>query len=145
VKVFLDTSVLVAAVLEEHEAHERSLAVLDRVQSKRDEGYLSGHGLAEVYSVLTRLPPPSRHTPEQALVSIEENFINNFHVAGLTGGEYGALIRDAALRGISGGTIYDAVLLRTAELARVDRIYTWNLKHFQAVAQPATAALLRTP
>ena len=54
-KVFLDTNVLVASVIEQHEHHERAYAVLNRVQSGKDEGFVSAHGLAEVYAVLTKL------------------------------------------------------------------------------------------
>lgn len=65
---------------------------------------------------------------------IEENVVKHFHLLGLTGNEYAALIREAALAGIQGGAIYDAVLLKSAVKAEVDRIYTLNLKHFRAVA-----------
>jgi predicted nucleic acid-binding protein len=70
-KVFLDTSVLVASVVQKHESHARAYAVLDRVHTEKDEGFISAHSLAEMYAVLTKLPPPSRHTPEQALLSID--------------------------------------------------------------------------
>ena len=55
-KVLLDTSVLVAAVLEMHEAHGRAFTALDRVQQGRDQGVVSAHSLAEVYAILTRVP-----------------------------------------------------------------------------------------
>src|SRR5271168_2381187 len=101
-KVFLDTSVLVSAVLKQHVDHERSFAVLERVQNKQDEGIISAHSLAEMYAVLTKLPPPFRHTPEQALLSIEENVLKHFKTISLVGSEYAALVREAALAGIQG-------------------------------------------
>jgi hypothetical protein len=52
--------------------------------------------------------------PEQALLSIEENVIQHFEVATLSPKEYASLIREAALSGIQGGTIHDAVLLKCA-------------------------------
>lgn len=133
-KVFLDTSVLLAAVIEKHSAHERAFAVLERVQNGKDEGFVSSHSLAEFYANLTKLPPPFRHSPEQALVSMEENILQYFQISSLTGSDYSSLIREAALAGIQGGTIYDAVLLASAQKAGVNQIYTLNLKHFQAVA-----------
>src|SRR5258708_28318687 len=111
-KVLLDTSVLVAAVVEKHEHHARSLPVLERVQGGKDEGFVSAHSLAEMYAVLTKLPPPFRHTPEQALLSIEENVVKHFEIVGLAGGDYTALIREAALAGIEGETSYDVVLFK---------------------------------
>jgi predicted nucleic acid-binding protein len=133
-KVFLDTNVLLAAVLAKHSAHDRAFAILQRVQEGEDEGFVSSHSLAELYASLTKLPPPFRHSPEQALLSIEENILKHFKISSLTGNDYGALIREAALGGIQGGTIYDAVLLKSARKAAVDQIYTLNVKHFEAVA-----------
>ena len=52
-KLFLDTSVLIAAVIQKHAAHERSWTVLDRVQNGKDEGFVSAHSLAELHANLT--------------------------------------------------------------------------------------------
>jgi predicted nucleic acid-binding protein len=144
-KVFLDTSVLLAAVLQKHAAHERAFAVLERVQDGRDEGFVSSHSLAELYANLTKLPAPFRHSPEQAILSIEENVLKHFRISSLTGSDYSALIREAALAGIQGGTIYDAVLLKSAAKLAVARIYTLNLKHFQAVAPKNIASQIFSP
>ena len=133
-KVFLDTSVLVAAVVTKHEHHARAFPILDRVQTGKNEGFVSAHGLAEMYSVLTKLPPPFRHTPEQALLSIEENVVKHFKITSLAASDYTVLIREAALSGIQGGTIYDAVLLKGASKSGAEKIWTLNLKHFQSVA-----------
>ena len=64
-RVFVDTSVLVAALLAQHPEYERSFAVLDRVQRAEHEGFLSAHSLAETYSTLTKIPSPYRLSPEQ--------------------------------------------------------------------------------
>lgn len=144
-KVLLDTSVLVAAVVQKHPFQARALAILERVQNGRDEGLVSAHSLAEMYAILTRLPVPFRHSPEQALLSIEENVLKHFKVAALSGSDYGSLLREAALSGIQGGTIYDAILLKSAIKADVDRIYTLNLKHFQTVAPKNIGARLFEP
>jgi predicted nucleic acid-binding protein len=54
-KVFIDTSVLVSTVIQQHESDSRALSVLERVQSEKDEGFISGHSLAETYAVLSDL------------------------------------------------------------------------------------------
>ncbi|HEY1663027.1 MAG TPA: PIN domain-containing protein [Verrucomicrobiae bacterium] len=144
-KVFLDTNVLVSAVIKQHVFHNRSFVVLERVLDQKDDGVISAHSLAEMYSVLTKLPVPYRHTPEQALLSIEENISKCFKTVGLSGNEYAGLLREAAGSGILGGAIYDALLLKCAAKAGVDRIYTWNLKHFQALATPDIASKLSEP
>ena len=144
-KVLLDTSVLIAAVVEKHAAHVRAFVALDRVQQGADEGVVSAHSLAELYAVLTKLPAPSRHSPEQALLSMEENVLKHFKTSSLTGSDYAALIREAAMAGIQGGTVYDAILLKAADKAGVDRVYTLNLKHFQAVAPANLVPILTSP
>ena len=144
-KVFLDTSVLIAAVVKEHGEHERAFAVLERVQSGKDEGVVSAHSLAETYAILTRLPAPFRHSPEQALLSIEENILKHFKTSSLSGNDYAALIREAAGARIQGGTVYDAVVMKSAGKVEVGRIFTLNLKHFQAVAPRELAGILATP
>ena len=144
-KVFLDTSVLVAAIVTGHEHHARAFEILDRVQNGKDEGHIAGHSMAEMYSILTRLPPPFRHTPEYALLSIEENVVKHFKVTALSPNEYGPLIRDAALSGIQGGTIYDAVLLRCAGKSGAEKIWTFNLKHFQNIAPKGIVSQISAP
>lgn len=144
-RVLLDTSVLVAAVIEQHSSHERSFAALERVQIGQDQGVISAHTLAETYATLTKLPSPFRHSPEQALLSIEENLLAYFSIVSLSGKDYAGLVREAATMSIQGGTIYDAVILKCAGKAQVERIYTLNLKHFQAASTPKLAPLLTTP
>lgn len=144
-KVFLDTNVLVAALIKQHVDHERSFAVLDRVLAGKDDGFVSAHSLAEMYAVMTKLPVPYRHTPEQALLSIEENVLKYFKTVSFSGADYAALLREAAGTGIQGGTIYDAILLKSATKTGVHRIYTLNLKHFQAISPSDIAPLLSAP
>ena len=144
-KVFLDTSVLVAAVVSNHESHTRAFPLLERIQNGKDEGVVAAHSLAELYAILTKLPPPYRHAPEQALLSIEENVLKYFKISSLAGNDYASLIREAAVVGIQGGTIYDAVLLKSAEKTNPDRVFTLNLKHFLAVAPRNFAPKLCVP
>jgi predicted nucleic acid-binding protein len=145
VKVFLDTSVLVPALVTAHERHSRAYSVLNKVQNGEDAGVISAHTLAELYAVLTRLPLSGRHSSEEALISLEENVIKHFEISSLTASDYRTLIREAAMAGIQGGTIYDAVLLRSAMKARVEKIFTFNVKHFTAIAPPDMVGILVEP
>jgi predicted nucleic acid-binding protein len=144
-KVFFDTNVLVAAVMKQHVFHERSFAVLDRVQTGKDDGFMSAHSLAEMYSVLTGLPAPYRHAPEQALLSVEENVLQYIKPVALIASEYATFIRDAAKSQVQGGRVYDALLLKAAGKVDVDRIFTLNLKHFQSLASPEIRGRLSEP
>lgn len=144
-KIFLDTSVLVAATLEDHPDHDRALAAVERIQNGLDDGVISAHSIAEVYATLTSIPAPHRHTPEQALLSIEENFLKYVKTSSLNGADYAAVIREGAGAGIQGGTIYDALLMKSAGKEKVDRILTLNLRHFRLVASPGLAKILTSP
>jgi len=53
-------------------------------------------------------------------------------------------LRRTANLGRSGGMIYDALLLACARKVQAERIYTWNVKHFQTVA-PDLADRIMTP
>jgi predicted nucleic acid-binding protein len=48
--------------------------------------------------------------------------------------DYLEAIHSTSRRGLSGGIIHDALLLACARKARAERIYTWNLRHFRAIA-----------
>ncbi|MEM9218736.1 MAG: PIN domain-containing protein [Cyanobacteria bacterium P01_F01_bin.150] len=65
-KVLLDTSVMVAALLPQHPCHASCFSQLKAVESKQIKGYLSTHSLAEIYSVMTRMPSQPRITPKEA-------------------------------------------------------------------------------
>jgi predicted nucleic acid-binding protein len=62
----------------------------------------------------------------------------------LDAGEYFETIDAMSRRGMSGAVIYDALILACARKVRAERIYTWNVRHFRAVA-PDLAAKIVTP
>ncbi|MGD0816522.1 MAG: PIN domain-containing protein [Verrucomicrobiota bacterium] len=133
-KVFCDTNVLVAAFLTNHPQHNAARPVLERIEARTDEGWAATHSLAESYAVLTRLPGASQVPPSVTWQLIFENIIKNFSLIALSAKEYSKTIEDAASSGIQGGRIYDALLLAAAVKSGVDRIYTFNVTHFQSMA-----------
>lgn len=138
---FLDTSVLVAAHLGDHPHHGPSLALLSSA-TKATAG-CAAHSLAEVYSVLTRLPVRPMILPEQAMLFVSD-IRDRLALTSLDEAAYIDALASAARRGIVGGQIYDALLLQCAVRSGADRIYTWNVRHFQRIA-PDLAARIRTP
>lgn len=144
-RIFLDTSVLVASGLRGHGNHAPAYTILDRVQRGKDEGFISAHSLAEMYAVLTKLSPPFRHTAEQALFSIEENVLQHFKIKGLTEDDYAVLIREAARAGIQGGTVYDLILLTCAARCKVEKVFTLNPKHFRTIAPKSAGVEILAP
>jgi predicted nucleic acid-binding protein len=113
-KLFLDTSVLVAALVEAHPAHERALPWLQRIRDGTDAGVISAHSFAELYSILTTLPVRPRISPVIAQQLIASNIRGIFEVVPLSSDDYTSVIDHLADMGISGGAIYDAVILQAA-------------------------------
>jgi len=134
---FLDTNVVVAACIEDHEHHERALELLDRVLAGKDAGFTSAHALVEAYAVMTRLPKPLRIPPQAAATLLEENVATKFDVIVLTAKEHGQIIASAGQAGWAGGLLYDALHVACAVKAGVERLYSWNAYHLQTVAPPA--------
>lgn len=102
----VDTSVAVPLLVAAHEAHEtvRSWA------ANRPLG-LSGHALAETYSVLTRLPGDARLSPADAVLLIDDNFVERMMLS-VEGAA--AAPRDLARRGVAGGATYDGLVALAA-------------------------------
>ena len=133
-KAFLDTTVLVASVVQQHPHHARAMSVIRRLLQGKDEGHIAAHGLAESYAVLTTLPVTPRIGPETAQKLIEENFLTRFAVVALTAREYSRLVSELAERGILGGATYDAIQILCAKKAGAERVYTFNVEHFRRLA-----------
>lgn len=64
VRVCFDTNVIVAGILTDHQMHSVCRPWLNRAKNQEFQALLSVHSLAEVYSVITRLPKPYRVSAE---------------------------------------------------------------------------------
>lgn len=95
---------------------------------------MAAPALIETYSVLTRLPPPYRLRPADALALMEGNW-SQAEVAALAGTEIWPLLRGLPEPGIAGGSTYDAVVAACARKAEVDAILTWDVDDFERVAE----------
>lgn len=132
-KVLLDTSVLIAALLEDHLFHRQAAPWLEYVQQSDVEGVISAHWLAELYAALSRMPTTPRISPAEVLSAIEDNILPFVKVRSLDGRSYATMIRQLAAAGLSGGVVYDAVHTEVARRARVDLLVTLNLGDFERV------------
>jgi predicted nucleic acid-binding protein len=108
--------------------------VIERVKSGADEGFLAAHSLAESYAVLTRLAGGNQLAPSMAWQLISENTVKNFSLITLSAKEYTGTLAKAAAEGVVGGRIYDALILAAAAKNGVERVYTFNVVHFQSLA-----------
>lgn len=105
-QLLIDTSVAVALVAAGHEYHQATRkAIGDRTCG------LSGHAAFETFSVLTRLPPPSRRTPSAVAQLLAHNFPGSRFLSAVGAQRlHGRL----AQLGIAGGAVYDALVAATA-------------------------------
>ena len=140
--VLLDTSVLVAALTETHADHARCLRALEDVRGGRTIGFISAHTAVELYSVLTKLPRTSPTAVRDCLTLIRREIIAHVRLIPLGEQDYLDLLDEAAGQNIRGGTVYDAIVLRAAMVAGVDRVLTLNLKHFERIWTGPTGVLL---
>lgn len=143
-KVFFDTSVLVASLIAEHPHHGRAMSVVDGILRGRDDGVVAAHGLAETYAVLTSLPVSPRIAAETARTMMADNILARFEIIALTAREYARLVRTLPEHGAQGGATYDVIHLACARKADAEAIYTFNVMHFRRLA-PDLAGLVAAP
>lgn len=90
---------------------------------------MSAHALFEAYAVLTRLPPPYRLSPGDAMTLLDRNWEAAETVA-LTATDTWRALRELSAAGITGGRIYDACIAASARKAKCEEILTWTVRHF---------------
>jgi toxin FitB len=107
VRLAVDTSVAVPLLVRSHHAH----AAVVRWWSGQ-EITLSGHALAETYSVLTRLPGDARLAPADAARLLDARFSPPLL---LSGPRARTLPGTLSRLGIAGGAVYDALVALAAK------------------------------
>lgn len=102
----LDTSVAVPLLVQTHRAH----ASVVRWWAGREIA-LSGHAVAETYSVLTRLPGDVRVAPADAARLLRARFVAHLQLKPRTAARLPEILGE---RGIAGGAVYDALVALAA-------------------------------
>jgi len=130
----VDTSVAIPLLVQTHRAHDSIV----RWWNGREIA-LSGHALAETYSVLTRLPGDLRLTPTDAAQLLRERFVAPLHLKPKTTARLPEILSQL---GIAGGAVYDALVAlaaadHNAQLATRDARATAT---YEAVGVRITAA-----
>jgi predicted nucleic acid-binding protein len=133
VEVFLDTSVLLAGLVDLGPQSAPAQSILHGVS----EGTLSGpatawHCCLEFYSVATRLPPEFRVPPADAVRLLEAEVFARMAVHDLPAADRKALLHLIADDRIVGGRIYDVHIAEVARAAGARVIVTDNRRHFLA-------------
>jgi predicted nucleic acid-binding protein len=141
VKAFVDTTVLLAAAMDDHPHHEPSRKLVLSLRSGRDA--CAAHSLVELYSTLTRMPLPIRRDAVQAMLFVADIQMR-VTLFSLTAEEYCTAISEYSSMNITGGAIYDALIAQCALKARAEKIFTWNTRHFRQFG-PEVEKRLRLP
>ena len=130
-RVLFDTSVLVASLVRSHTMHARAGSWHRKAMRGELEFLVSAHTLAELYSVLTSLPLRPRIQPPVALALVERNVRKPATVVFLDGQDYADVLGEVARLGLTGGAVYDAVIVHAARKGGADRLLTFNERHFR--------------
>ncbi|MGG6270037.1 type II toxin-antitoxin system VapC family toxin [Leptolyngbya sp. AN03gr2] len=141
--VLYDASVLIAALLIEHENHNLALSRLEMARQGVVKGYVSTHSLAELYSVMTRLPLPLRVLPDEAEAAIVD-LLDYLEPVPLFADEYQQAIRRMVTLKLVGGGIFDAVIAQAALKAEVEQLLTFNPKDFTRLGDEI-ASIVQVP
>jgi len=123
---FLDTGIMVGAVLKSHPQHEACFAALE--DSSRP--FTNAHALAETFATLSGF----YKVPTEAATELTLSLQDSVTVEELALADYETAIREACGRGVMGGGIYDSLHATFARRKKALQIVTRNPSHFQHVA-----------
>ena len=123
---FLDTGILVGAVLEAHPEHAACLVAVNDC----DHPFTDAHALAETFATLTGF----YRVPVDAASALTSGLRDVMEIEPLAMEDYDTSIREARSRGVMGGGIYDSLHATFARRKRASQIVTRNPSHFEHVA-----------
>lgn len=129
----VDASVVVAALLVWHEAHESAFAALDRTVEAGDL-VLPLSALLESYSVLTRLPAAHRLSPMDAAGLLERALREAGRLAGVRTAAAWSFLSALVREQVRGGATYDRRILEEARAGGAERLLTLNGGDFRRFA-----------
>jgi predicted nucleic acid-binding protein len=133
VGVFLDTSVLLAGLVDFGPQSGPAQSLLHAVAEKRVTSPATAwHCCLEFFSVATRLPPEFRLTPGDAARLLDEEVFGRMAVHDLPARDRLPMMKAVAQDGIAGGRVYDAHIAEVARAAGAAVVVTDNRRHFLA-------------
>jgi predicted nucleic acid-binding protein len=123
---FIDTGILVGALLEKHPEHLSCVMALEKYR----DSVTNAHALAETFATLTGF----YKVPPDAAAELILGLQSNLKIEPLPLAIYVTAIREARSRGVMGGGIYDSLHATFARRKRAMRIVTRNPSHFAHAA-----------
>ncbi len=129
-RLALDTSVLVAALVEPHPFHARAIRWLEEMTTGRASGECTWHAVAEAWSVLTRIPVEPSISPALGWIAVQR-LLEHVEAVPTSGEVYRRAIGRCAEVGLRSGTVFDALHLVSAESREVQAFVTFNPADFE--------------
>lgn len=123
---FVDTGILVGALLEKHPEHAQCRAAFEQYA----DCFTDAHALAETFATLTGF----YKVPADAAAELTLGLKGSLAIEPLPLADYETAIRQARSRGVMGGGIYDSLHATFARRKRATRIVTRNPSHFAHTA-----------
>jgi predicted nucleic acid-binding protein len=131
VSVFLDTSVLLAGLIDFGPQSAPAQTLMHAVAEKRVTAPATAwHCCLEFFSVATRLPPEFRVSPSDAVLLLEGEVFARMAVHDLPATDRMPMLRAAVRDTIAGGRIYDSHIAEVARAAGAGVVVTDNRRHF---------------
>lgn len=123
---FLDTGIIVGALLKSHPQHAVCLEALEEAE----QPFTNAHALAETFATLTGFyKVPTDAAAEMTLSAGDLISVETVPLA-----DYETAVREARSRGVMGGGIYDSLHATFARRKKAKRIITRSPSHFEHVA-----------
>ena len=119
---FLDTGILVGALLEQHPEHAPCRSAVEESQAP----FTDAHALAETFATLTGF----YKVPTAAAAELTLGLKSTLAIEALPLADYEKAIGEARQRGVMGGGIYDSLHATYARRKGAHRIVTRNPSHF---------------
>lgn len=130
--VFLDTSVLMAGLIDFGSQSAPAQQIMLGVVERSVTAATAWHCCLEFYSVATRLPPEYRVVPADASRLLQEEVLARVAVHDLPAAGRAPFLAALVQDQIAGGRLYDAHIAEVARSAGAGVIVTDNRRHFLA-------------
>lgn len=143
-KIAIDTSVFVPAIVAGHRHHARARCWIQAVETGRLEGVASWHAMNETWSVLTRLPVTPRISSLSAWGAVRR-LRSVLTLIPPTERIYRAALARCTARALASGVIFDALHLMTAEEVGADAVLTFNHADFDRLVDAGSPRIVVPP
>jgi predicted nucleic acid-binding protein len=138
----LDTSVIVAAVLEWHPANDRASVAVSVAMTTEKRVLIPVPALFQAFSVITRMPRGLRLSPSDASDRLRDNFATRSTLVPHDEACAWSFLDGVVSRGVAGGGIHDADILACAERGGATRLLTLNPADFERLGPTSVAIVV---